>query len=65
MLRQYPDVEVKENVRFVRDGNIATSAGISAGIDLALAIVKDAYGEDMAKQVAHRMEYPYFQSADP
>jgi transcriptional regulator GlxA family with amidase domain len=58
-LRQYPEVDVKEGVRFVRDGSIATSAGISAGIDLALAIVKDVYGEETAKQVARHMEYPY------
>jgi transcriptional regulator GlxA family with amidase domain len=59
MLRQYPDVEVKEGARFVREGSIATSAGISAGMDLALAIVKDSYGEEVAEQVAHQMEYPY------
>jgi transcriptional regulator GlxA family with amidase domain len=64
MLRRYPDVEVKESVRFVRDGGIATSAGISAGIDLALAIVRDAYGEEVAKEVAHRMDYPYLESRD-
>jgi transcriptional regulator GlxA family with amidase domain len=58
-LRQYPGVEVKAGVRFVRDGSIATSAGISAGIDLALAIVRDVYGEETAKQVARHMEYPY------
>jgi transcriptional regulator GlxA family with amidase domain len=59
LLRQYPEVEVKEGVRFVRDRGVSTSAGISAGIDLALAIVNDSYGEKMATEVARHMEYPY------
>jgi len=58
-LRQYPEVEVKEGIRFVREDGVATSAGISAGIDLALAIVKDAYGDEIAAKVARDMEYPY------
>ena len=61
-LRQYPEVNVKEGVRFVREDSVATSAGISAGIDLALAIVKDSYGEKTAMEVAHHMEYPYLSS---
>jgi transcriptional regulator GlxA family with amidase domain len=58
-LRQYPDVTVQEHVRFVRDGTVATSAGVSAGIDLALDIVREKYGNETAREVAHVMEYPY------
>jgi transcriptional regulator GlxA family with amidase domain len=57
MLRQYPKVQVVEGVRFVRDGNVATSAGISAGIDLALDIVRELHGEQVASDIAREMEY--------
>ena len=51
MLRQYPRVQVVEGTRFVRDGKVATSAGISAGIDLALEIVRESLGEKVAADV--------------
>ena len=59
ILREYPKVQVVEGVRFVRDGNVATSAGISAGMDLALEIVREHYGEQVASDVARDMEYRY------
>jgi transcriptional regulator GlxA family with amidase domain len=43
--------------RFVRDGNIWTAAGISAGIDLALAFVADRTGEEIAGKVQLFAEY--------
>jgi transcriptional regulator GlxA family with amidase domain len=49
-LRACGDVTVIEE-RFVRDGNIWTASGISAGIDLALAFVAELAGEDMAGKV--------------
>lgn len=58
-LRHYPEVTVQDHVRFVRDGPVATSAGVSAGIDLALDIVREKYGSETAREVAHIMEYPY------
>lgn len=54
---EYPNVNVKRGARFVDDGRIATSAGLSAGIDLALHIVARYYGEDAARQTAYDMEY--------
>jgi len=39
----------------VRDGNIWTSAGITAGIDLALALIADDLGEEIAKRTAQRL----------
>lgn len=48
----YPEVEVEADPLFVRDGPIVTSAGISAGIDLTLALVEDDYGADIARTVA-------------
>ncbi len=54
---QYPSVTVKRGVRFVDDGQIATSAGLSAGIDLALHVVARYYGKESARQTAYDMEY--------
>jgi transcriptional regulator GlxA family with amidase domain len=59
MLRQYADVRVVEEVRFVLEDGVATSAGISAGIDLSLELVRRHFGEKVAQEVAQTMEYPY------
>jgi transcriptional regulator GlxA family with amidase domain len=58
-LRQYPDVHVLEGARFVIENQVATSAGISAGIDLSLELVRRHFGEQVAQDVAQTMEYPY------
>jgi transcriptional regulator GlxA family with amidase domain len=55
-LREFQGVSVIEQ-RFVRDGNIWTAAGISAGIDLALAFVADQAGEEVAGKVQLHAEY--------
>jgi transcriptional regulator GlxA family with amidase domain len=49
---QYPAVEVDPDPIFIKDGNVTTSAGITAGIDLALALVEDDLGRDAALTVA-------------
>jgi transcriptional regulator GlxA family with amidase domain len=51
----YPRVEVTPDAIFVRDGDILTSAGVSAGIDLALAMVESDQGEDVARAVAQSL----------
>ena len=53
--RQYPAVQVDPEPIFVKDGRIATSAGITAGIDLALALVEDDLGRDTALAVARQL----------
>jgi transcriptional regulator GlxA family with amidase domain len=53
--KSFPLVRVDAEFLFVRDGNIITSAGVSSGIDLALAIVEDDYGPDVARGVARQM----------
>jgi transcriptional regulator GlxA family with amidase domain len=53
----YPALEVRENVRWLRSGRVATSAGISAGIDMSLALVADLFGEALAASTARQMEY--------
>lgn len=55
----FPSVKVEEGVRFVEDGNILTSAGITAGIDMTLRIVAIHLGEDIARATAGELEYPY------
>ena len=55
----YPSLEVEENVRWLRAGRIATSAGISAGIDMSLALVSELFGETLADLTARQMEYEW------
>ena len=50
--RAYPDVTVDPDPIFVRDGNVWTSAGVTAGMDLALALVDDDLGRDVALMTA-------------
>lgn len=54
-LAAYPDVKLEPDSIYVRDGNIWTSAGISAGIDLALAIVEEDYGPEIAQNTARQL----------
>lgn len=50
--RRYPQVTVEPDRIFVRDGEVVTSAGVTAGIDLALALVEEDHGSDVARTVA-------------
>jgi transcriptional regulator GlxA family with amidase domain len=50
--RVYPDVTVEADRIYVRDGDVWTSAGVTAGMDLALALVEDDLGADVAREVA-------------
>lgn len=52
-----PQVNWVHRARWVTDGNIWTSSGISAGIDVTFAWIAAVYGADVAKNVADRMEY--------
>ncbi|MBC2596185.1 DJ-1/PfpI family protein [Ruficoccus amylovorans] len=58
----FPETEVVRDRHFVRDGSLWTSAGISAGIDMSLAIVADLLGEPLARATARHMEYAYPES---
>ena len=51
----YPSIEVDPDPIFVRDGDVWTSAGVTAGMDLALALVEDDLGRDAALRVARRL----------
>ncbi len=52
LARTYPRVTVEPDRIYVHDRNRWTSAGVSAGIDLALALVEDDHGREMAQQIA-------------
>ncbi len=52
LARRHPEVEVEPDAIYVRDGKVATSAGVTAGIDLALALVEEDLGRDTALLVA-------------
>ncbi|MBE5106761.1 DJ-1/PfpI family protein [Bacillus thuringiensis] len=54
---EFPNVQVLENVKFVDEGHIITSAGISAGINMSFHIVKNLLGVEIAEETAKRMEY--------
>jgi len=53
--RRYPKVRVDPDPIYVREGRIWTSAGVTAGMDLALALVEDDLGRDVALAVARRL----------
>jgi transcriptional regulator GlxA family with amidase domain len=55
LARNYPSVAVEADPIFVRDGNVYTSAGVTAGIDLALALVEEDLGRQTALAVARSL----------
>ena len=59
MARDWPQVRVQRERHWVVDGRVATSAGISAGIDLALKLVEADFGAALARATAAYMEYPF------
>ncbi len=54
-----PKARILKNVRFTLTEPIFTSAGVSAGIDLALRIVSHVFGTEVGQATALQMEYPY------
>ncbi len=56
-LRARGDATVLDDVRYVRDGDVVTAAGVSAGIDMALWLVGQMYDPGFARQVQRHMEY--------
>jgi len=55
----FPKVLVDSESHVVQQGKIITSAGISAGIDMALRVVANCYGDTVARRAARYMEYPF------
>jgi transcriptional regulator GlxA family with amidase domain len=59
LARLFPKVRVEPDHIYVKDGPIWTSAGISAGVDLALALIAEDLGEDIAKRTAQQLVVYY------
>lgn len=55
----FPALDVRENTPWVDNGNVVTSAGISAGIEMALHLVAKLAGKDLAVRTARQMEYTW------
>jgi len=63
MQELFPKTIVEKQLHFVEEGNLFTSAGISAGIDMALKIVSRHFGEAIARATAKHMEYAFPESS--
>ncbi|ANY65694.1 AraC family transcriptional regulator [Paenibacillus sp. BIHB 4019] len=57
MRTQFPQTTIVENVKYVDEGNVITSAGISAGIEMSLHMVGRILGPQAARNTARSMEY--------
>jgi transcriptional regulator GlxA family with amidase domain len=53
--RDFPDVRVEPDTIYVQEGNLYTSAGVTAGMDLALALVEEDFGRDVALAAAREL----------
>lgn len=56
----FPDLDVRESVRWVDEGDIVCSAGVSAGIDMAFHVLERLYGAEYANAVARWIEYDHW-----
>lgn len=54
---QFPKIQLERGARFVDEGNVASSGGLSSGIDLALHVVNRYFGHAVAQATADQMEY--------
>jgi transcriptional regulator GlxA family with amidase domain len=61
--QQFPGVNWVHKARWVRDGNIYTSSGVSAGMDMALGFVADLFGYEMAKEQSIQIEYNWHEDS--
>lgn len=59
---QFPKLDVIEDVRWVEDGGVISSGGISAGIDMSLNLVAKLQGEPLAEKTARQMEFVWTRS---
>jgi putative intracellular protease/amidase/YHS domain-containing protein len=62
---QFPDISVQRGARFVESGNMATSGGLTSGIDLALHVVERYFGRKVADDTAYLLEYQGTGWTDP
>jgi len=57
--KRYPECNVREDKRWIDTGKFVTSAGISAGIDMSLHLVRRLIGHDWATRTARQMQYTW------
>ncbi|HEA30849.1 MAG TPA: DJ-1/PfpI family protein [Leeuwenhoekiella sp.] len=57
---EFPNLKVIRNTKFVDEGKIITSGGISAGINMSFHIISKLCGTEIAEQTARKMEYDYY-----
>ncbi len=57
--KNYPNLQVHENERWIDEGDIVTSAGISAGIDMSLHLVSKLHSQELAEKTSKQMEYDW------
>jgi transcriptional regulator GlxA family with amidase domain len=53
--QQHPSIQIERNPVYIKDGRVYTSAGITAGIDLALALVEEDHGRERALKIARKL----------
>jgi transcriptional regulator GlxA family with amidase domain len=58
----FPSLDVVNNVRWVDEGSIVTSAGISAGIDMSLHLVSRMAGMPLAERTARQMDFEWIRN---
>lgn len=63
MAQTFPQVQIIRDERWVDEGNIISSAGISAGIDMSLHLVERLFNRNVAEQTARQMEYVWNENA--
>ena len=61
MRAEFPGLEVREATRWVDAGDVVSSSGVSAGIDMALHVVARLYGAEVAAETARNIEYDYWE----
>jgi transcriptional regulator GlxA family with amidase domain len=64
VVQQGPRVLWKRRARWVDDGSLVTASGVSAGIDMTLALIARLHGRDMAMSAARNMEYVWHEDPD-
>jgi transcriptional regulator GlxA family with amidase domain len=54
---EFPDIHLKRGARFVEDGNLASSGGLTSGMDLAFRVVEHHFGREVAEGMPYKIEY--------
>lgn len=63
--QQFPNLDVKEGIRWVDTETVVTSGGISAGIDMSLYLVSKLHSQALAEETARQMEFDWSRTASP